>query len=216
MVFERPKELAAELKKSNGRAVVLMHPWYDLPLRTEDPEEFNSFANDIKMLDLQATAFRNDSASQAGGNNGIGKDYDLVVHRVFSKSKLPVIVFEENRKLAQTRELLNELGIKRVFLVATKKGCPAPVVKWQNVLGKLRELGLKHAIVGGQYLSIAEGLPKQRTDFFVKKNLGKLKPNYCVGALINKLIKANFKTSVMPNAVYPQWQLASPKLKLKS
>lgn len=187
MVFQRPEELREALSKSGGRAIILVHPYY----HQHHHSEFESPVHSDRTRYLR------------------------VLTKTMERTKLPVIVFEEQAHLQETKPFLRFKFGKPFFFVATDVANPDPVVGWNAALDHLSGLGLRHAIVGGQYLHYStredlisgawRGQPKALEDIELvsRKIAGASKKKHlpyegCVGYTVRHLLRKKFRVSLMP------------------
>jgi hypothetical protein len=197
-VVEIRKKLEEALRKSGGRAVILVHPLF---------HEFNKTSYPQEVFPERTPQ---------------GRKFLQTVNKVISKSRVPVIVFEEHHHFKQAQEMLP----KKVFFVKTFRGHPIPLEGWAPALSYLKEAGLKQAIVGGQLLvDVDESLiPKTQSDvrdefderkevfksmLSSSKQLKSMPLGGCVAMTAAQLLKAGVKVAVMRNAVHP----SKPELK---
>lgn len=136
---------------SNGVVRVLIHPFY--MFRTI-PERFND-------------------------NTRLTQYYDGIM-RVFKKrtpNSLPLIVFEDTKKVESTSEFFSrysEPSNKPVYLIETYHGSPDPISQqvygkkepsccWSPVIGKMEAAGIRKIILGGSYLNFSTADMNSRT-----------------------------------------------------
>ncbi|NYZ74650.1 hypothetical protein H0O03_00070 [Candidatus Micrarchaeota archaeon] len=181
-MMERIDELEKALRRSRGRAVVLVHPRFHLsvPLVEDDPR-----------------------------NTPAGRKYLATQRVVIQKSKIPVIVFEEEQCAAATKKAFGE----KVFIVVTEKSRPEPVGGWK-LLELLKARGLKHGIFGGQRLScvpftaairaraVTETLELQESGLMLDRR--GFSVYGCVPRAMREFLRRGLRISFMKNVVYPQ------------
>lgn len=189
-MIERIDELEKALRKSNGRAVILVHPRFHLytPFREADPRK---------------TAH--------------GRKYLAIQREVVRKSKLPVIVFEAENHVNSTKKAF---GKKVFMVPAGRDNPidPEPVEGWANLLNALRERGLKHGIFGGQKLSCMPfgASPEAPTSSGrVVLNALRLEGSGvalngavdvygCVGGAMRNFVRRGLEVSLMQHVVFPK------------
>lgn len=192
------RELRKELAATGGRALVVVHPFF----HEDAPHCYQTHALPDRTPN--------------------GKRFLRVQQQTLQRARVPIIVFEQEAKVEETRLRLEALG-KRAFVVATKPSSPIPLEGWQKVLSRFKRVGLRHAIVGGQklfhknrraYEEFLETVPlgvldnERKRLVLIEKGIAgashseRIPWSGCVGLTLSNLLKKGFRVSLMPNAVY--------------
>lgn len=185
-MIERMDELESALRKSGGRAVVLVHPLY-----------FKYHPIRIRGVEVPE---RPDA-----------RNYLRLQQKRVETSKFPVIVFEEVTRVEQTRKALGG----RAFFVPTGEYGPRPALDW-DVLDFLKQKGLKHGVFGGQAFvcghfaptaSARKALQDLRAaakETITGKKMRRMGFQGCVSETMKEFLNRGLQVSLMKNVVFPQ------------
>jgi hypothetical protein len=191
-VIERARELEKALKKSGGRAVILVHPLF---------HEYHA------TYYLKKGKLANPVLTEKG------RDYLEKQALVYEKTRLPVIIFEEEANAAETKKKFS-----KAFVVPTKPASPQPTKGWK-VIDYLKRKGLKTALLGGQKMVSGNQQElirkwyrwtwKFEETMFLAKNLPgwnrakEFAYDGCVSQAAYNLMRKKIRVGLMTRVVYP-------------
>jgi len=139
-------------------------------------------------------------------------EYESKLAKLSKKSQL--VVFEEEEAIQQTHDKLKQMGFGNLFFVPTRTNCPDPVEGWMPVLTRLKEAGLKKAVVGGKYATEVRMLRSndpvshlvshtELRKLLDKQRKGSFVIGYCVGATMEQLVYHGIKIGLNTGIIYP-------------
>lgn len=133
-------EMKAEIQKSGGKVLVIVHPYYEKydPFYTRHPQN----AEKARRLENRLEKWLSSSSSR----------------------RPPVFVLEEESVVWRTSDHLSELGAKHVYYVPTEAESPTPIFQavysnghntdgnWDQFSKVLKSLGVRKIYIGGMWL----------------------------------------------------------------
>ncbi|HII38775.1 TPA: hypothetical protein HA318_02125 [Candidatus Micrarchaeota archaeon] len=191
------------LEKSNGRAIVLVHPYYSrMPGQEKYLETLRSVVSNARLPIIVLEAEDRTHLTKSALSSLTRQP--LLFISTQPESSTPLL------KLRTRWRLLKAKGLKHA---AVSRADP-----WEAALFDLKSTGLKHAIMGGQLLNELEvnrvlttskELDDQQTftaRSFLEKlrtGQGRLPATGCVSTALKNFVKHGLKVSLMPNACWP-------------
>ena len=205
-LFERHEEFAEAVKKSGGKIVVLVHPYY------ADHDDSN-LAHERPWL----SGFAPKSPEVQKAEKIAKAEYDAKLRKLAAKAKVPIVVLEEHHQIHESGGRFRNRG---AFFVPTFPGNPQPIDDWPELHAVLRRAKVENILVAGTYShgfgGIFNGKPvyveqkaKEAPEIVAHESKMPRPPVRsivygCVGSAYEELIKAGFKkVRIVPNLVFP-------------
>ncbi len=189
MLFERHAEFAEAVKKSKGKVVVLVHPF---------------FARRQGYVNHQHPGVVNEGA------------YEDSLKKLVAGAKAPVVVLEEDEIIHRHRQppiapTHVEIGNNNTYFVKTLPTAPTPIAGWEPFHELFQRAGVKTVLVAGT-LAVSFTTPEveihapaiHRYEQGFNRPPTKSIAWGCVGVMYETFIKAKYaKVRVLPTAVFP-------------
>ncbi len=182
MLHEAKEEFTEAVKRSKGKVVVLVHPFY-LDYSPSD----ESWAQNAEQRQ---------------------RHREIVLKLAKAHPRVPIVVLEEEGKAQQTHAVLSA---PNSFYVNTYESNPNPVSGWKKLHRAFENSGVKTVLLGGQlahkeHLSFLTSLygDIKAHDAKLNRPPGSSIVRGCVAGAYNEIIEAKYaKVRLLPNLLFP-------------